>query len=393
MIKSQIDERAKIQAMNRDNPLIWVEISQSALTHNFQIFRALVGSGVELAPMVKANAYGHGLRACSRIFRAAGAEYLAVNSIFEAEKIRATGDAGRIYIAGYTPLAELKNAVELDTEFVVFNFETLEKLAELDLPAQIHLKVETGTNRQGLQKQDIPRFLEKIKSLPKVELVGVAMHFADIEDTTSHDFARQQLAEFLALRQLIEAAGFPHLKFHAANSAATLLWDSTHFQICRTGIANYGMWPSEETFISLAENRQNKIVLRPALTWKTRIAQLKTIQAGDSVGYGRAFVAEKETKIAILPIGYFDGFARDYAEKGSVLIAGQRAKILGRVCMNIMMVDVSAIPAAKLEDEVVLLGKFGEEEITAEEIGVWGGTINYEVTTRIRENILRKVVD
>lgn len=393
--------------MNQDNPLIWVEISRSALEHNFQIFREIVPSKnshstssgqagqvakVELAPMVKSNAYGHGLELCSKVFREAGAEYLAVNSIFEAEKIRKLGDSDKIYIAGYTPISELQKAIELDCEFVVFNFETLEKLAELGLSAKIHLKVETGTNRQGIQKTEISKFLEKIKSIPKVELIGVGMHFADIEDTTSHDFAKQQLAEFQAIKSEIEAAGFPNLKFHAANSAAALLWDSTHFEICRTGIANYGMWPSEETFLSLAEERKKKIVLQPALTWKTQIAQIKTIQKGESVGYGRAFVAEKEMKIAILPIGYFDGFARNYAEKGEVLIGGKRAKILGRICMNIMMVDISEISNAKLEDEVMLLGKMGEEEITAEEIGEWGGTINYEVTTRIRENILRKVI-
>jgi alanine racemase len=380
--------------MNRDNPLIWVEISQSALQKNFQILREVVGQKISLAPMVKANAYGHGLEICSKIFREAGAEYLAVNSVFEAEKIRALGDSGKIYIAGYTPLESLAKAVDLDCEIVIFNFETLEKLAELNLQAKIHLKVETGTNRQGILKTEIPRFLAKISVLEKIELIGVAMHFADIEDTTNHDFAKKQLAEFQKIRTEIEVAGFSNLKFHAANSAATLLWDSTHFEICRTGIANYGMWPSEETFLSLAEDKKEKIVLTPALTWKTRIAQIKKIAAGESVGYGRSFIAEKDSTIAILPVGYYDGFARNYAEKGEVLIAGQRAKILGRVCMNIIMVDISAIPETKLEDdEVILLGKSGEDEITAEEIGQWGGTINYEVTTRIRENILRKVVD
>jgi alanine racemase len=378
---------------NHDNPLISVEISRSALAHNFQILRESVGSKVALAPMVKSNAYGHGLEICSAIFRDCGAEYLAVNSIFEAEKIRATGDRGKIYIAGFTPSSEIENAVAADAEFVVFNFEILDALEKLNLPAKIHLKIETGTNRQGLQKQDIPRFLEKIKSLPSVEFVGVAMHFADIEDTTSHDFAEQQLAEFTAIRSEIEKAGFENLKFHAANSAATLLFPATHFEICRTGIANYGMWPSKETFLSLAEERKKKIVLRPALTWKTKIAQIKTIQPGESVGYGRSFVARKEMKIAILPVGYFDGFARNYAEKGSVLIAGQRAKILGRICMNISMVDVSDILEIKIGDEVILLGRSGEDEITAEELGEWGGTINYEVTTRIRENILRKMVE
>jgi len=379
--------------MNSDNPLIWVEISKSALQKNFQILREIVGSKVQLAPMVKSNAYGHGLDICSKIFREAGAEYLAVNSVFEVKKIRDLGDQGKIYIAGYTPIFKLKKAIELDAEFIVFNFETLEKLAELNLPTKIHLKVETGTNRQGIQKIEIPKFLDKISMIKNLRLIGVAMHFADIEDTTSHDFAKKQLAEFQKIKTEIETAGFYDLKFHVANSAATLLFPSTHFEICRTGIANYGMWPSEETFFSLAEERKNKVILRSVLTWKTRIAQIKKIEKGESVGYGRTFVAEEDLTIAILPVGYFDGFARNYAKKGEVLIAGRRAKILGRICMNILMVDISGIPDLKIEDEVVLLGRSGEEEITAEEIAVWGRTINYEVTTRIRENILRKVVD
>ena len=360
---------------------------------NFRILREIVGAEVALAAMVKSNAYGHGLEICAGIFREEGAEYLAVNSVDEAEKIRNAGDRGKIYVAGYIPFSELKNAVELDLEFVVFNFETLERLAKLNLPAKIHLKIETGTNRQGVQKFEISRFLEKIQMTKTLRLVGAAMHFADIEDTTSHDFAKKQLADFRKIRAEIKSAGFENLKFHAANSAATLLFPATHFEIYRTGIANYGMWPSEETFLSLAESRREKIIFTPALTWKTRIAQIKKIRKGESVGYGRSFVAPKDLTIAILPVGYFDGFARNYSERGEVLISGKRAKIIGRICMNILMVDVSEIPTAKLEDKIVLLGKSGEEEITAEEIAEWGGTINYEVTTRIRENILRKVVD
>ena len=379
--------------MNRDNPLIWVEISRSALAHNFRIFREIVGGEVELAPMIKSNAYGHGLEICAKIFREEGAEYLAVNSIFEAIKIRATGDRGKVYVAGYTPFSELNIASELEIEFAVYNFETLEKLDELNLPFKIHLKVETGTNRQGVQKNAIPRFLDKIRSLEKVTLVGAAMHFADIEDTRTHEFAEKQLTEFLAIRKMIEAAGFQNLKFHAANSAATILFPKTHLEICRTGITNYGMWPSEETRLSLDESSRAKIIFKPAFTWKTRIVQIKTIQKGETVGYGRTFIAPRETRIATLPVGYYDGFARKYAEKGFVLVAGKRAKITGRICMNIFMVDVTDIPKAKLEDEVVLLGRMGDEEITAEEIGDWGGTINYEIPTRVRENILRKVVD
>ncbi len=385
--------------MNSDNPLIWVEISQAVLEKNIQIFREIIGLDVALAPMVKANAYGHGLLEAGKIFREVGSEYLAVNSIFEAKKLRESGDSGSIYIAGYTPLESLVEAVELDCELVIFNFETFEKLEKIAKPVKVHIKVETGTNRQGVLRDEAFKLAEKIRESKNVELVGVAMHFANIEDTTNHDFAKEQLAEFNSIREEFRNAGFKNIKFHAANSAATLLWDETHLDIVRIGIAAYGMWPSEETFLSLAEEQSvnprdisGDIILTPALTWKTRIAQIKEIPKGAKVGYGCTWEAEKDAKIAILPVGYYDGYARDYSDQAEVLIHGQRAKVVGRVCMNMLMVDISEISEVKLEDEVVLLGKMDDEEITAEEMGEWGDTINYEVTTRIREGIERKIV-
>lgn len=382
---------------NLDNSLIWVEISRSALQKNLQVFRNLVGPKTQLAPMVKANAYGHGLIQAGKVFREAGAEYLAVNGIFEARKLRLEGkDKGKIYIAGYTSFEDLLEAIELRCEFVVYNRETiavLSKIAErVGWTAKVHLKVETGTNRQGILASEIVEFADAIDLSSGIELVGIAMHFANIEDTTDHSFARQQLEEFKKIKNSLEQAGYKNLLYHAANSAATLLWNEAHFDLARIGISAYGMWPSEDAFLSLATDRREKIVLTPALTWKTKIAQLKTIPTGAKIGYGCTYTTERETQLAILPVGYYDGYVRAYSNKASVLIHGQRAPVLGRVCMNICMVDVTDIPEVKLEDEVVLLGKQGAEEITAEELGEWSGTINYEVTTRIREGIERRIV-
>jgi alanine racemase len=382
---------------NDDNPLIWVEISREALQHNLQIFRDLVGSDSQLATMVKADAYGHGLVESGKIFRKAGAEYLAVNSLFEARKLREAGDSGQIYIVGYTALDDLSEAISLDCELVIYNRETIGKLGEaakkLDKTAKVHLKVETGTNRQGVLPGEVVEFVELAGMTPGVELVGIAMHFANIEDTTDHSYAEYQLAEFQKIKKSLEEAGYENLLYHAANSAATLLWDRAHFDIARIGISAYGMWPSEETFLSLATDRKEKIILQPALTWKTKIAQVKTISKGSKVGYGCTWEAQCDTKLAILPIGYYDGYVRAYSGKAQVLISGQRVPVIGRICMNICMVDVTDIPEVALEDEVVLLGRDGEEEITAEEMGEWGNTINYEVTTRIREGIERHIVD
>lgn len=376
-----------------DTTLSQVRISRSALEHNLQTLRGLVGRGTQLAPMIKANAYGHGLLPVAQTLRETGAEYLAVNALYEARALRQAGDTGRIYIAGYTPLADLPELVALGCETVVYSAETVQALGAAGVAAgtkaRVHLKVETGTHRQGVAAESALELASFIRATPGVQLVGVSMHFANIEDTTDHTYARTQLTEFQRIIQLLESAGHTGLLRHSANSAATLLWDQAHFELVRPGLAVYGMWPSEETFVSLATERRESIQLLPALTWQTCIAQVKEIPQGAKVGYGCTWEAARPTRLAILPVGYYDGYVRAYSSCASVLVQGQRAPVVGRVCMNITMIDITDIPEVRVEDEVVLLGRQGEEDITAEELGQLSGTINYEVTTRIRESIPR----
>lgn len=391
--------RAKLAPVRVDNSLTWVEIDADALRANLVMLRVLVGRQTLLCPTVKSNAYGHGLIEAAQIFRAAGAEYLAVNNVFEARQLRAAGDTQPIYVMGYTLLADLPAAVRLGLDLVVYNRETVEQMGVITKklkpkkPIRLHLKIECGVHRQGVMPEEVVPMADLIRHTPGVRLAGVAMHFANIEDTTDHTYARYQLAEFQRLTKALHKAGHSDLIRHTANSAATLLWGAAQYDMVRPGIAIYGMWPSDETFASLALVRRKKIILRPALTWKTRIAQVKVIPAGAKVGYGCTWQAPRETRLAIVPVGYYDGYARAYSGQASVLIRGHRAPVVGRVCMNIIMVDVTDIPGrVTLEDEVVLLGRSNDAEITAEEMGGWGGTINYEVTTRIRENIERRIV-
>jgi len=187
---------------------------------------------------------------------------------------------------------------------------------------------------------------------------------------------------------MVENLGIKIPLKHSANSAATLLFPETHFEMVRPGIATYGMWPSDETFLSFSGERDAKISLVPALSWKTKIAQIKTVPSGEFIGYGCTYKTTRDSKIAILPVGYYDGYDRGISG-AHVLIHGKRAALRGRVCMNIIMVDVTDIPEASLEDEVVLMGKSGEEVISPEQFAKWAGTINYEVTTRINERIPR----
>ncbi len=225
-----------------------------------------------------------------------------------------------------------------------------------------------------------------------IVIEGLATHFANIEDTIDHSYAERQLERFRRAASQLDAAGIDVPIKHCANSAAAILFPETHFQMIRPGIATYGMWPSKETQTAFLKERGNSFALRPALTWKARIAQIKTVPAGEHIGYGCTFRTGHATRLAIVPIGYYDGYDRGIAG-GHVLIHGRQAPVRGRICMNIIMVEVTDIPAARIEDEVVLLGCQGDESISAEQFAAWAGTINYEVTTRINERIPRMVVD
>ena len=370
--------------------LTWVEISRRSLESNIKHFRSLIGNDVLMCPCVKANAYGHGLVETAKIFSESGADWLSVNALYEAEILREAGIECPIYVMGYIGLDDLEKAAELELRIVVYNKETIEKLGEIGKAVKVHIKVETGNNRQGVLMEDLLDFANSIKGFENIEIEGMATHFANIEDTTDHSYAEKQLKKFEEAAELLENAGFSVPIKHCANSAATILFKKTYFNMVRTGIANYGMWPSNETYVSYLKEIGDGFELKPAFTWKTKIAQIKTIKAGEYIGYGCTYKTGHESKIAILPIGYYDGYDRGI-NGGHVLIHGKRAAIRGRVCMNIVMVDVTDIPEAKLEDEVILIGKDKDEEISAEQFGTWAGTINYEVITRINERIGRKI--
>ena len=375
--------------------LTWVEISREALNNNIQQFRKLIGNKI-LCPCVKANAYGHGLVDTSRIFLEAGADWLAVNSIYEARTLREAEISSPIYILGYVPFGSLEEIFSLDTSLVVYNKETVDHLSKLGEKfgkhSKVHIKIETGNNRQGVLFKDLVEFAQYIKQKGNIEIEGLSTHFANIEDTTDHSYAHKQIDRFKESISELEKVGINIPVKHCANSAATILFPETHFDMVRTGIATYGMWPSTETYVSYLKERNDGFNLIPSFTWKTKIAQIKHVPKDEYVGYGLTFKTTRDTKLAILPVGYYDGYDRGISNGGYVLIHSQRAPLCGRVCMNIIMVDTTDIPEAKVEDEVVLIGSQGNESISAEQFGKWANTINYEVTTRVNERIPRIVI-
>lgn len=375
--------------------LNWVEVDAGAIRNNLDAFGRRVGPRVALGAVVKSNAYGHGMLEVARIASDAGATWLCVNNAGEGSALRAAGFGQRILVMGYVPLDELDGLVEADLEPVVYNVESVEALAAASARAgkrtPVHLKAETGTNRQGVPEGRVPEFVARLVAAKSLALAGLTTHFANIEDTTDHAFAESQIAAFKRIDAVVGSiAAAPYLR-HVACSAAAALFDRTHLDLVRVGISLYGVWSSKETYVSCLERGKPSLDLRPALTWKTKIAQIKEVPEGAFVGYGCTFRTTRPSRIAVLPVGYYEGYDRGLSGVAHVLIRGKRAPVRGRVCMNMCMVDVTDLPEAGLEDEVVLLGKQGDERVAAEQLATWCGTIPYEVLSRIHPGLPRIV--
>lgn len=371
--------------------LTWVEVDTSALGANLHALRAGLPEGAIVAPAVKGNAYGHGLAVAAHAFVDAGAEMLCVNALYEARALRAAGIDTPLYLVGYVSVSEVPEALGLGCELVVFNPETIDAIerAAPEQPARVHVKLETGNNRQGLRSPEALALAQRIAASRYTTLAGVASHYANVEDTTDHSYAREQLAVFDTFCDELQVQGISPGLRHMSNSAASILWPGQCLDMVRIGISAYGMWPSKETLVAALMGGRKDLSLRPALTWKCRVAQVKDVPAGEYIGYGCSYRTTHPTRLAILPVGYYDGYDRGLSNVAHVLIGGCRAPVRGRVCMNITMVDVTDVPEAALESAVVLLGADGDEVITAEQLAGWAGTINYEITTRINERIPR----
>lgn len=385
-------------AVHRKINTSWVEISKEAYKRNIDFFRSRIVNGADVSVVIKANAYGHGILETAQIATECGIEIFCVNSLKEALELRKAGFDQRIILLGPVMLTMLEQAVKNDVESVCYNIENLNELSvaaeKIGKSAVIHLKVETGTNRQGIAGMELEKFLSVLKTKENVKLKGVYSHFANIEDTTDHSYAKYQMETFRKEVTRVNDAGFSDYDLHFASSAAAVIFQKTHFSMIRLGISQYGLWPSKETYLTYITKHGHgpEHVLTPVMTWKTVISQIKTVPSGQYVGYGCTRQLTRDSKIAVLPIGYSDGYDRKLSDSGHVLVHGKRAPILGRIAMNLTMIDISDIPETKLEDEVILIGEDQGQIIRAEHLAELIGTINYEVVTRIPEHIPRVVV-
>lgn len=367
-----------------------VRIDCQALRHNFRCITESVGSGVEVMAMVKGDAYGHGMTETAVVLAGCGCRTFGVAELFEAVALRRAGIDGRIFVLlGFAP-DEAEQFIHHDLTPVVFLDQDIRVLsrAAVDSGREIgvHLKVDCGMGRLGLLPADVPSFTQRIDALPGIHLAGILAHLPEADQ-------RQALSTpliFSRFQELVAGldTGFRGIR-HIANSGAALYFPETHCDMVRAGISLYGCYPDGGTGDDVAAGAR----LHPAMSFATRVAQVRELPAGSGISYGHTYTTTRPTRIAVLPVGYEDGYLRDLSNRGEVLIHGRRAPVRGRVCMNLCMVDITGIDGVEVGDEVVLLGRQGDEEITADEIAGWMGTISYEVLCLFGKNNSRIYID
>jgi len=357
-----------------------VEISLPALRHNLRQVARRVGT-VPIIAVVKANAYGHGVVPVTRTLLAAGARQLGVATVAEGQELRHAGITAPVLVMGGVFPDDVPLLQELNLTPVLPSRDAILMAARLvksrSAPLPVHLKVDTGMSRLGLTREE---FLNSLRSTwpPTLRLEGLMSHLASAD---AHDgaSAEDQLARFRELLDAAKSAGLAVPAAHIANSAAILRFPASYFDLVRPGLMLYGYVNGPTAAADL----------RPALSWKTHIVQVKCVGAGQPVSYGGTFVTSRPSTLAILPVGYADGYSRALSNRGHVLVGGRAVPIVGRICMDLTVVDVSDLPEARPGDEAVLLGRQGAAAITADDLAAWQETISYEVLCQISPRLPR----
>lgn len=371
-----------------DSRLTELEVDLDAIATNVRTLRTLIGQETELMAVVKANAYGHGAVKVSRIVLENGATRLGVANWEEGVELREAEIKSPIVVLGTSSQEDLEPIIPYKLIPAVGDFDTALKLSRLAIKygesIKVHVNIDTGMRRLGIEASRSVPVIEKIIKLPGILVEGIFTHFTSSEDTDKN-FALRQFEKYIQIIEQLKKDGFHIPLRHVADSGAILNLPSTHLDMVRPGIAIYGIYPSE--------NVKNKASLRPASKLKTRIISLRELPPGDHVGYGGTYTTTRSTTVATIPIGYADGYNRGMSNRGEVLIRGKRAPIIGRVCMDHCMVNVTHLPEVRMGDEVVLWGKQGDECISVVEVASKIGTIAYEVLTMVdKRRVLRRYI-
>ena len=359
-------------------------IDHQALRRNLQQIRQRVGSQVKILSMVKANAYGHGAAVVARTLADAGSDAFGVATLEEGIELRQAGIKEPILVVAGVYETQLADFFTHGLTPVVHDLRRLSDLEKAvggqGATLDVHVKVDTGMGRLGLVAAECENWIGALKDLNAIKIAGVFSHFSHAESVEG-DYTQRQLAIFKQVAERLRAENIRPSLVHFANSAATITLPAAYFDMVRPGIMLYGVYPSPAM--------TSQISLKPVLAWKTKILQLKKVPCGTSISYGQTFITQRESLIATLPVGYADGYPRLLSNCGEVLVGGQRAKVAGRVCMDLTMIDVTDIRNVQQGDEVVLLGRQGAAEISADEMAVWTNTISYEILTSIGARVPR----
>lgn len=364
----------------------WAEIDLDCLTHNIREFQNVIPEVTQIMAVVKADAYGHGAKEVATAALRAGATRLAVAIVEEGIVLRRQGMTAPIHILGVSAPGTEQAVIEHNLIPTICCIDSAQHFSAagcaLGKTVTFHLKIDTGMGRIGARPEQLPALADAIKSLPNLDLEGVMTHFSKA-DETDKTYTTQQLNTYLQSLEFLKEQGITPRIRCLANSAAAIDVPESLFDMARIGISLYGLYPSDEV-------HKGRVKLKPVMSWKTRIVFLKHLPPGEAISYGGQFITQRPTLVATLPVGYADGYRRRlWKTGGQVLVKGQRAPIIGRVCMDMCMIDVTDIAEVAVGDEVVLIGEQGDETVTADEMAAQLDTINYEITCLVGKRVPR----
>ncbi len=365
----------------------WIEIDTKAMKHNYDLLRGLLSPKTKMMAVVKSNAYGHSLIDFSQEMERLGADWFGVDSILEGQALRKAGIKAPILVLGYTLPSKIETAAEENISITVSTFETLEEITELTKGGKlsdfsknlsIHIKVDTGMHRQGFMLNQIEEAVSKLKSLPEnIKIEGLFTHFAAAKNPAFPARTLVQIEQFEVWIKAFKQAGFSPI-IHAAASGGAIVFPQSHYDMVRLGIVIYGLWPSAQ----VRGFAQKDLPLKPVMTWKAVVGEVKIVPKGESVGYDFTETLKRDSKLAIVPVGYWHGLPRLLSSVSDVLIGGKRARMVGRVSMDMITLDVTDIPGVKVGDVVTILGQDGDDRISPKEIADQSETSEYEIITR-----------
>jgi alanine racemase len=377
----------------------YIEISKSAYRHNIKYIKKIIGKDVRLTSVVKGNAYGHGVENIVPLAEKAKVNHFAVFSASEAlDVFNVASPKSDIMIMGYLNDDQLAWAIENGIEFYVFDLDRLSKSIEIakkvGKPARLHIEAETGFHRTGFEYNLLPEIVATMKDNSEhIVFEGLCTHYAGAESVNNYYRIIKQIQEYRQFARYFSRHGLKPNYRHTAGSAATLTYSQTIMDMVRVGIAQYGFWPSQETYIyQFKRNHAKDSDLKRVISWKSRVMTIKEVDSGDFVGYGTSYMANKKIKIAIIPVGYANGFSRSLSNMGRVLIRGRRVSVVGTVTMNTMSVNLTDIPNVHPGDEVVIVGKQKRLNISVASFSEMSNQLNYQTLARLPGNIPRYVV-